>query len=164
MFHVVSPPIIRSTHNCIYSIWYLSNRNWYLPLAAGSSNGLTSTARPYLDGRAMLWPWEERHGRSMAWPWHGKCESDTGKTHSKLLAVRHGRGTAWARHAMCESAIIGHQDQTVFNRSSLQKLRVSCSPIRLTEPETLVRVVLRGVSNIRMKRFWRYGKLIKNTP
>ena len=23
MFRVVSPPIIRSTHNCIYSIWYL---------------------------------------------------------------------------------------------------------------------------------------------
>jgi len=25
MFQVVPPPIIRSTHNCIYSIWYLSN-------------------------------------------------------------------------------------------------------------------------------------------
>ena len=25
MLRVVSPPIIRSTHNCIYSIWYLSN-------------------------------------------------------------------------------------------------------------------------------------------
>ena len=23
MFRVVFPPIIRSTHNCIYSIWYL---------------------------------------------------------------------------------------------------------------------------------------------
>ena len=32
MFRVVSPPIIRSTHNCIYSIWYLSNRYCYLPL------------------------------------------------------------------------------------------------------------------------------------
>ena len=70
-FRVVSPPIIRSTHNCIYSIWYLSNRHCYLPLmwkswnwfecgvgivlfnistiqysstiAACSSNGLTST-------------------------------------------------------------------------------------------------------------------------
>ena len=49
---VVSPPIIRSTHKCIYSIWYLSNRYCYLPLswkcsststiAVGSSNGLTS--------------------------------------------------------------------------------------------------------------------------
>ena len=28
--------------NCIYSIWYLSNRYCYLPLAAGSSNGLPS--------------------------------------------------------------------------------------------------------------------------
>ena len=26
MFRVVSPPIIRSTHNCIYSIWHLSDR------------------------------------------------------------------------------------------------------------------------------------------
>ena len=33
MFRVVSPPIIRSTHNCIYSIWYLSNRYCYLPLS-----------------------------------------------------------------------------------------------------------------------------------
>jgi len=32
MFRVVPPPIIRSTYNCIYSIWYLSNRNCYLPL------------------------------------------------------------------------------------------------------------------------------------
>ena len=29
MFRVISPPIIRSTHNCIYSIWYLSNRYCY---------------------------------------------------------------------------------------------------------------------------------------
>ena len=56
MFRVVSPPIIRSTHNCIYSIWHLSNCNCYLSLswmswnssksstiAAGSSYGLTST-------------------------------------------------------------------------------------------------------------------------
>ena len=66
MFRVVSPPIIRSTHNCIYSVWYSSNRDCYLPLlwkswnrfecdvhiqtssnsstiAAGSSNSLTST-------------------------------------------------------------------------------------------------------------------------
>ena len=32
MFRVVSPPIIRSTHNCIYSIWYLPKRYRYLPL------------------------------------------------------------------------------------------------------------------------------------
>ena len=32
MFRVVSPPIIRSTHKCIYSIWYLSDRYCYLPL------------------------------------------------------------------------------------------------------------------------------------
>ena len=33
MFRVVSQPIIRSTHNCIYNIWHLSNRNCYLPLS-----------------------------------------------------------------------------------------------------------------------------------
>ena len=32
MFRVVSPLIIRSTHNCIYSIWYLLNPYCYLPL------------------------------------------------------------------------------------------------------------------------------------
>jgi len=32
MFRVVSPPIIKSTHNCIYSTWYLSNRYCYLQL------------------------------------------------------------------------------------------------------------------------------------
>ena len=32
LFRVVPQPIIRSTHNCIYSIWYLSNRFCYLPL------------------------------------------------------------------------------------------------------------------------------------
>ena len=29
---VVFPPIIRSAYNFIYSIWYLSNHNCYLPL------------------------------------------------------------------------------------------------------------------------------------
>jgi len=32
MFRVVSPRIIRNTHNCIYNIWYLLNRYCYLPL------------------------------------------------------------------------------------------------------------------------------------
>jgi hypothetical protein len=43
MFRVVPPPIIRSENNCICSIWYLSHRYCYLPLAAGSSNGVTNT-------------------------------------------------------------------------------------------------------------------------
>ena len=38
MFRVVSPPIITSTHNCIYSIWYLSNSYCYLPLLWKSWN------------------------------------------------------------------------------------------------------------------------------
>jgi hypothetical protein len=33
-------PIIRSTHNCIYRIWYLSNRYRYLPLSWKSWNWL----------------------------------------------------------------------------------------------------------------------------
>ena len=32
MFGVVPPPIIRGAYNCIYSIWYLSDRYCYLPL------------------------------------------------------------------------------------------------------------------------------------
>jgi len=43
MFRVVPPPIIRNANNCIYRIWYLSHRYCYLPLAAGSSNGVTNT-------------------------------------------------------------------------------------------------------------------------
>jgi hypothetical protein len=33
MFRVVPAPIIRSAYNCIYSIWYLSDRYCYLPLS-----------------------------------------------------------------------------------------------------------------------------------
>jgi hypothetical protein len=33
MFRVVPPPIIRSTHNCIYNIWYLLNSYCYLSLS-----------------------------------------------------------------------------------------------------------------------------------
>ena len=45
MFRVVSPPIIRSTHNCIYSIWYLSNRYYYLPLSWKSWNEVPTIPR-----------------------------------------------------------------------------------------------------------------------
>src|SRR5215475_12547983 len=38
MFRVVLPPIIRSTYNCINSIWYLSHRYCYLPLSWKSWN------------------------------------------------------------------------------------------------------------------------------
>ena len=38
MFRVVSPPIIRSTYNCVSSIWYLSKRDCYLPLSWKSWN------------------------------------------------------------------------------------------------------------------------------
>ena len=33
MFRVVPPPIIGSANSCIHSIWYLSHRYCYLPLA-----------------------------------------------------------------------------------------------------------------------------------
>jgi len=38
MFRVVPPPIIRSANNCIYSIWYLSHRYYYLALSWRSWN------------------------------------------------------------------------------------------------------------------------------
>ena len=40
MFRVVYSPIVRSTHNCIYGIWHLSNRHCYLPLSWKSWNCL----------------------------------------------------------------------------------------------------------------------------
>jgi hypothetical protein len=39
MFRVVLPPIIKRPDNCIYSIWYLSHRYWYLPLSWKIWNG-----------------------------------------------------------------------------------------------------------------------------
>jgi len=38
MFRVVTPAIIRSANNCIYSIWYLSHRYCYLPISWKSWN------------------------------------------------------------------------------------------------------------------------------
>ena len=38
MFRVLPPPIIRSAYNCIYSVWFLSNRYCYLPLSWKSWN------------------------------------------------------------------------------------------------------------------------------
>jgi len=42
-----------------------------LRVVAGRSRTRAGTARPSLDGRAVPWPWEERHGQSMAWARHG---------------------------------------------------------------------------------------------
>jgi len=62
MFRVELPPIIRSTCNCICSIWYLSHRYCYLPLsptiAAGSSNGVTNT-RCCRYSFILSWWWVE---------------------------------------------------------------------------------------------------------
>jgi hypothetical protein len=43
MFRLVSPPIIRSTYKCIYSIWYLYNSNCYQPLSWMIWNSNSST-------------------------------------------------------------------------------------------------------------------------
>ena len=45
MFRVVTPPIIRSTYNCNYSIWHWSNRHCYLPLAWRSWNFVPTSPR-----------------------------------------------------------------------------------------------------------------------
>jgi hypothetical protein len=58
MFRVLTPPIIRSANNCIGSIWYLSHRYCYLPLAEGSSNGVTNTSRCRYSCMRSWW-WEE---------------------------------------------------------------------------------------------------------
>ena len=42
MLRVVSPSIIRSTHNCIYGIWYSLNRYCYLLLLWKSWNWFES--------------------------------------------------------------------------------------------------------------------------
>ena len=59
MFQVVSPPIIRSTYNCIYSIWYLSHRivgyilisgncstcfRWYLHPSSGAHSTVSTAS------------------------------------------------------------------------------------------------------------------------
>jgi len=71
MFRAVTPPIIRSTYNCNYSIWHWSNRLWYFPLwwswngssnfttiAEGSRDGLTS-ARCRNYSYMCSWWWVE---------------------------------------------------------------------------------------------------------
>ena len=58
MFRVVPPPIIRSAYNCIYSIWHLSHRYCYLPIAAGSSNGVTNTRHCRYSCMSSWW-WVE---------------------------------------------------------------------------------------------------------
>jgi hypothetical protein len=73
-----------------------------LRVVAGRSRTRAGSPRPYLNGRAVPWPWEERHGQSMAWARHGHgmtsvnqtrphCVNQMGKTNSKPLAARHGR-------------------------------------------------------------------------
>ena len=76
---------------------------------------LKATARPSLEGRAVLCCRLEKNGMVVAWHGHGMagvnqtrphCVNQMRKTHSKPLAARHGRGTAWEGHAMCEWALL----------------------------------------------------------
>jgi len=49
MFRAVWPPIIRSIHNCTYSIWYLSDCYCYLPLLWKSRNSwIYISTHPYV--------------------------------------------------------------------------------------------------------------------
>ena len=89
----------------IYTGWPCLIHTCHAMLRPCRSSQGHNTARPSLNGRAVLWPSEERHGRSMAWSLlasvnqtRPRCVNQMGKTHSKPLAARHGRGTAWARH------------------------------------------------------------------
>ena len=66
---------------------------------------LKATARPSIDGRAVLWPCEERHGMASVNQTRPHCVNQIGKTHSISLAARHGMGAAWERRAVCESAL-----------------------------------------------------------
>ena len=94
-----------------------------------------STARPSLDGRAVLWPWEERHGHGMASlnQTRPHCVNQRGKTHSRLLAARHGRGTAWPRHGnamLCVNRPL--QDAYVYTRGCDVLLGVHFSQVSRT--------------------------------
>ena len=100
--------VIRRVWGRLKAISHISCRAHAVPLPCHahaplwpcrSSQG-HATARPSLDGHAVLWPWEERHGRSMASVNQTRlhCVNHKGKTHSKPLAARHGRGMAWVRH------------------------------------------------------------------
>ena len=55
MFRVVTPPVIRSTYNCNYSIWHWSNRLSYLPLSWSSWNCIPTA------------PWQRKVGETV-WP------------------------------------------------------------------------------------------------
>ena len=57
MFRVVSPPIIRSAHDRIYSIWYLSNRYCYLLLSWKSWNAVNTVVSAPDDG----WRYHPKH-------------------------------------------------------------------------------------------------------
>jgi len=61
MFRVVSPPIIRSSYNCIYSIWYLSHCYCYLPLSWKSWNVIRDAVYTVVCAPDCGWSYQPKH-------------------------------------------------------------------------------------------------------
>ena len=87
------------------------------------------TARPSLDGRAVLCCGLEKNGMVSEWHRRGMasvnqtrphCVNQMGKTHSKLLAALHGLGTARVRHGhgiLCVNRPLGALFYNYFLRN-----------------------------------------------
>jgi hypothetical protein len=54
MFREVTPPIIRSAYNCIYSTCYLSHRYCHLPLSWKYSNSSTIDNSIFISGNCSI--------------------------------------------------------------------------------------------------------------
>ena len=74
IFRMVPPPIVRSTNNFIYSIWYLSHRYCYLPLSWKS------------------WNWYECAVGGVSHPQHTHTSSN-----SSTIAVGSSNGVTYTR-------------------------------------------------------------------
>jgi len=49
LLYLLPPPVVRSTNNCIYSIWYLSHRFFYLLLSWKSWNWFECAVTLYIQ-------------------------------------------------------------------------------------------------------------------
>ena len=78
IFWVLSPTIIRSINNCVYSIWYLSKRYCYLPLLWKSWNwfGCGVGILLYCKVFYLILVWLQPHqNRSIQFPHHTQTSS-----------------------------------------------------------------------------------------
>ena len=84
---------------CVFPIWFTQCGRVWFTLAMPCSDHAVLLKITAQHGRAVLWPWEERHGHGMTSVNQTQmhCVNQMGKTHSKPLA-------AWGQHDMCESA------------------------------------------------------------